>query len=1134
MTGVFAGDRGFWRVFGLAFALLCVWGMCFGARAWAVGDDPGWELSAQAYPTYFAPGGRGTIDIDVFNVGAATSEGTITVTDTLPVGVEAVDAGELDHISNGLSPKIVHALWECAGNAPGGVVEGASVVTCTSTPGFHFDGGGGAPFGGAVVQKSAANLQPRVGIAVRAGVAASGLVNRVTIAGGGALVPASTEDPVTVSSGTPPFGFVGWDGWFSNADGTLDTQAGSHPYEATFTFDLADAIDAKLAEGYPAGGAVRDVEVQLPPGLIGNPKALPECPRGDLVNETCPQASEVGVSTAYLALSSVQEIGDKVFNMVPPPGVPAELGFVFEGILVFLDSDVRSGSDYGITTHANEIPQREIISDVLTLWNDPGEASHNLWRGGRVGGCSAGEIDGQEDNEEPYCKAPNLPALKPFFTLPTSCEGALPFVINADTWQNTSVTSHAEFEWHDSNGSPVDPTGCEDLAFGPTITTEPDSSEADMPAGLNVEVKPPLGGLEEPAGLGTADIKGSRVTLPEGFVVNPGQAAGLQACSESQSAVGSEAAPSCPAASKVGTIEAQTPLLEGEGTLEKQMKGSIYVLQSNPPQIKLLAALSADGVNVKLVLDAELNTATGQITTTVSSGIPQFPDIPQFPVSDFKLSFDGGAKAALATPTTCGTYTTSTDFTPWSSPLAPDFLTGSSFQITSGAEGAACPSSLPFAPSLSAGSTSDQAGAYTGFSLLLQNPDDNQRVSSFQVKMPPGLTGIISKITPCPEPQASLGTCPASSQIGHTIATSGPGNDPLVIPQPGEPEAPIYLTGPYNGHASCTAGTPECAPFGLTVVVPVIAGPFNLGDEIIRSRIEIDPRTAQITATTNPLPQIIKGVPTDVRAIDAVIDRPEFMLNPTSCSPQQLTGTATSTTGTSTALASRFQVGSCRTLEFHPKIQVTVGGHASKADGAGVKFKISYPAGAQGSESWLNEMKIDLPKQLPARLETLQKACLAAVFEANPAGCPAASEIGTATVHTPLLPVPLAGPVYFVSYGGAKFPEAVIVLQGDNVTVDLHGETFISKGITSATFRNIPGVPFENTEVNIPTGRYSEFGTYIPVKANYNLCGQNLLMPTLFTAQNGLEIHQTTKITVTGCPKHKASKPKHKKKHKKK
>ena len=258
---------------------------------------------------------------------------------------------------------------------------------------------------------------------------------------------------------------------------------------------------------------------------------------------------------------------------------------------------------------------------------------------------------------------------------------------------------------------------------------------------------------------------------------------------------------------------------------------------------------------------------------------------------------------------------------------------------------------------------------------------------------------------------------------------------------------------------------------------------------------------------------------------------PGFTFNPTNCSKLQVSGSLTSTQGVISSLATPFQVTNCASLKFTPKITVTTAAKTTKANGSSLVFKIAYPSGAMGSQAWFNEAKFDLPKQLPARLTTIQKACLASVFDANPAACPAASLIGHAVVHTQVLAVPLAGPVYFVSHGGAKFPDAVLVLQGAGVKVNLTGETFINgkTGITTATFRNTPDTPFESIEVTVPAGPFSEFGANLPAKAKGSFCGQKLVMPTFFKAQNGLQIKQNTKVAVTGCPK--AKKKKHKARH---
>jgi hypothetical protein len=1150
----------------------------FSASALAAGEGPGWELTGRSYPTNFspqlavAPRVSGTIAIDVFNVGAGAAGCTakigrseivlglpaslrqcdaslspatnpITFTDVLPAGVLAVDAGELEQAGGGgTEPIFGHFFWVCTGNGSGtppGIV-GASVVTCTNKEGEAegelglFSGGGGAPTWGSL-NYLGANPQPVVGVAVdvQPG-AAEHETDRATIAGGGAVTSASTSDAVTVSATEPPFEVTGWDGWFSNGDGTVDTQAGSHPYEAMFSFDLANIFDRATDQASLSGGEIRTVEVGLPPGFVGDPTAVPQCPREQFDAEQCSLESMIGTTTVYF-YNSLGPQGIQVFNLVPPPGVPAEFGFSFQGLNTYLDAGVRSGSDYGITEHVSAIAKKGIAQAVTILWGDPGDPSHDRWRNGdRVGGCTQEELIKKEDGNR--CITGASAINKPFLTLPTGCGRGLPFVLRATSW--TGERSERSFEMHDSNGKGVGLSGCESLTFGPSFTVSPDTGSADTPAGLTVDVKPPLGGLASVDGLSSADIEDTTVGLPAGLAINPGQAAGLQACEPGQDGLTTEAEkangeedngpPSCPNASKVATVRAKTPLLEGSG--EKELEGNVYVMQSNPPHLKLLAAFSADGVNIKLLLNTELcekagETIDGSTCEAVGQLITRVANVPEFPVSDFKLSFSGGAQAALDTPAQCGSYTATSDFTPWSSPFTADFMPTAAFGITAGPGGGACPSSpMAFSPSLTAGSTTDQAGGFTDFSLLLQRGDGQQRIEKLSFKAPQGLSGVLASVPLCDEADANAGTCPVASHIGHTVVASGPGPYPLVLPQPGEPELPIYLTGPYKG-----------APFGLSIVTPVLAGPFDLGTVVTRAKIEVDPHTAAITVTTDPLPQTVAGVPTDLRSIDAVIDRPGFMFNPTNCNPQAFSGTATSAQGVTAPISSPFGVGSCRSLEFKPKFAVSTSGKTSKADGASLTAKLSYPNAAQGTQANIARVKVDLPKQLPSRLTTLQKACTSAQFEANPAGCPPASIIGHATVHTPLLPVPVEGPAYFVSHGGEAFPSLIMLLQGDGVTVELVGTTFISKaGITSSTFKTVPDVPFSTFTLTLPQGKYSALASNLPVKDRGSFCGQKLVMPTAFVAQNGTEFHESTKIGVTGCPKAKKATKKHPKKRAKK
>jgi hypothetical protein len=913
--------------------------------------------------------------------------------------------------------------------------------------------------------------------------------------------------------------------------GTPDTQAGSHPWAVTTSFAF-NHTTAELTEETVPDSNVKDIRVEIPAGLVGNTNALPQCgakqlttppnPPVAFVGQSCPANTQIGVVEVRTLASLPFGLTFGIFNMVPPPGVPAQFGFNALGVPVLLAPSVRTNGDYGVTVSSNHTSEGlYVFSAKTTFWGVPGDSSHDEERGTclspfyALGGSSCSPAARQREKEEGEPESLPIPSglpPTPFLTLPTDCPGA-PMItkIHVDSWQEPGRESGegtadlSDPRWKSMLAESPQLSGCGRLGFSPSIKVAPDTTHADTPAGLTADVKMPQEGLANPGGLvAPSDLKNTTVVLPEGVAINPGQAAGLAACQLSEDGVGTEGPPSCPAASKVGTDVITTPLLADK------LEGNVYVLQSDPPNLKLLVSAYADGVYVKLVGTVRLDQATGRLTTT-------FAETPQLPFTDFKLQFSGGSQAALVTPPGCGTYTTSVDFTPWTSPFADDVLGSDSFAIGTGPGGSPCASPLPFSPSLIAGSTTDQAGGFTNFSLLLQRADGQQRVSTLQFKTPAGLLGMISKVPLCGEPQASKGECPAASQIGHTVVQAGPGPYPLVVPEPGRPAAPIYLTGSYKG-----------APYGLSIKVPLLVGPFDLGTEVVRSRIEVDPHTAQLTVTTDPLPAIIRGVPADLRAINAVIDRPEFMFNPTNCSPQSFSGTATSTEGATAPIASHFQVGACQSLRFKPGFKVSTSGKTSKANGASIDAKVIYPpvaAGANQASSQANiaSVKVELPKQLPSRLTTLQKACLAATFNANPANCPAASVVGIARANTPVLPVQLKGPVYFVSNGGEAFPNLVIVLQGYGVRVDLVGDTFISKaGITSSTFKQVPDVPISSFELYLPEGKHSALA------ASTNLCKTKLTMPATFTAQNGLVVKQNTKIAVTGCGKakrpHKASK----------
>ncbi|HEX5925479.1 MAG TPA: hypothetical protein VFY45_16725, partial [Baekduia sp.] len=482
-----------------------------------------------------------------------------------------------------------------------------------------------------------------------------------------------------------------------------------------------------------------------------------------------------------------------------------------------------------------------------------------------------------------------------------------------------------------------------------------------------------------------------------------------------------------------------------------------------------------------------------------------FDNLPQLPFSKLHMVLKGGSRAALVTPSTCGTYTTHAEMTSWASPTP--VVSDSSFTIDQG-----CGNEAQFTPGLEAGTTNALAGIFSPFVFRVTGQDGQQNTARIEATLPEGMLAKLAGVPQCDDASAASGNCPAASQVGTTTAGVGAGATPVYVPQPGKAATAVYLAGPYAG-----------APWSLVVKVPAQAGPFDLGTVTVRNGLYIDPLTTQATVKSDPLPQILEGVPITYRDLRVEINRPGFTVNPTSCEPLAVSSTITSAAGQVAHPSSRFQVGDCASLKFAPKFAASAAGAANggnaKAIGAKLKVKLSYPNAPAGTQANIAKVKVSLPRQLPSRLATLQKACTAAQFAANPAGCPVESLVGKAKVVTPLLPTPLTGPAYFVSHGGEAFPSLIMVLQGSGVTVQLVGKTFINKaGITSTTFDAVPDVPFNTFELELPQGRFSALAV------NGSLCGSRLVMPTDYVAQNGVVLHQSPVIGVASCPKGKAAK----------
>jgi hypothetical protein len=947
------------------------------------------------------------------------------------------------------------------------------------------------------------------------------------------------------------------------------TQAGGHPWALTTTIEFAQELSGAQRSRVPTQEP-KDIVVSVPPGLLGDPMATPQCPLTDAFRlAKCPASTQVG----FYALRAFDghQLDGPIWNLTPERGQTAEFGLsIGFGITLALTGhlvrthDVQGREGYGLTVASNGIPESWLYRSEITFWGVPADPSHDPMRGLHCATAYESSPLACEGGGEPSGVAP-----VPFLTWPTDCSaGPETATLRADSWEEPGrVNVNDRYEgFQEASLTLPGVTGCNTLAFEPSIEVRPDTLLADEPVGLNVNLKVPLS--EKPGTDATPQLRNAVVTLPEGVSVSPGVVDGIQACNESgpeginfsgpeSERLGPsgelELAPGkCPDASAVGTAEAITPLLG------QPVKGNVYLARPGCGNAALGQApcteqdaldgnlyklylelggegeLAVTGVHIKVEGKTEANPATGQLTTV-------FEENPQQPFSELKIHLNGGPRAPLANPGVCGNAVTTADFTPWSAPgLTPEGLfmqgtpdaTPSSFYEVVG-----CASTPPFKPGLISGTVTPNAGQFSAFTLNLSRQDREQYVKGIQIHTPPGLLGMLSSVQLCPATQANdpsvYGACPPSSKIGTTRVATGAGSHPFEI------EGDVFLTGPYEG-----------SPFGLSIVVHVITGPFNLGNVVVRARIAVDPNDSSLTVTTDEtgphaVPQIVFGVPARLKRITVNIDRPDFMFNPTNCKAQQITAVVSGSQNAVANVASPFAVGGCRSLAFKPQFKVSTGGHTSKANGASLDAKVTYPPFRPGSEANIAYVKVSLPKQLPSRLTTLQKACLAATFNANPAMCPSASIIGIARASTPLLPVELQGPVYFVSHGGEEFPSLIVVLQGDGVRVDLTGATFISKaGVTSSTFKTVPDVPVSSFELYLPEGRYSALG------ANSNLCSltssvavkrkvtqrihgrtvhrtitthvkkpTSLSMPTEFVGQNGAVLNQSTKIEVTGCTK---------------
>ncbi len=926
-------------------------------------------------------------------------------------------------------------------------------------------------------------------------------------------------------------------------------QAGGHPVALTSIVEFASEEVGTDHTPEPTREP-KNVIIDLPPGLLANPQATPRCPLAH--GEHCPVETQVGVFALHTSLlGGVSTIFGPIVNLMPSNGHAAELGLETPlGMFLLLGHVVRTQRGYTLALTAGSLPAVGILSIEITLWGVPAAAVHNPLRGLS---CLGSGSDPQSDcqGEEGVASDAEPTA---FLTMGSECSSAPQSAMAwANSWEEPEHYVQAQ-------SSLPAMTDCERLPFDAEIAVRPETPLADEPVGMDLNVEIPQ--IEYGSTVvATPPLRDATVTLPQGVSINPGVGNGLQACDPTGPAgidlptgLNASGAPlqpeevgpgeergfggepqlapgHCPKQSIVGTAQAATPLLPSP------LEGHVYMARpecggSNPGEracteedavdgklYHLYVELGAsseeqgEGVLLKLAANVQANPTTGQLTVRLT-------EYPQLPISKLRLHLFGGPRALLANPATCGAASTSSDLEAWSAPYTGDADPSSYYNVTG------CANPPPLNPELIAGSVNADAGAFSPFTLTVTRGDRERNLTGIQLHAPPGLSAMLSSVPSCEEALANTGKCPEASRVGSSLVAAGVGSQPLLMP------GNIYLTGAYGG-----------APFGLSIVTDAVAGPLNLGTVVIHARIDINPQTAALTIVSDALPQILLGVPLRIQALTLDIDRPDFMFDPTNCSPLQITATITGTEGASADVSNPFTVGDCGSLAFKPTLRASTNAHTSYADGASLDTKLTFPKTAHGTEANLAQIKLTLPKQLASRLTTLQHACPNTTFDTNPAACPTASIAGTARARAPMLPGELTGPVYLIAHGRQAFPSPLVVLEGDGVRLDLTGSTVVGKsGASSVAFGAIPDIPIDSFELYLPQGPHSMLG------ATSSLCtpsrtavvereitqhihghavrrsikerkrvGANLMMPSELLAQNGAIVDQDTKIEVNGC-----------------
>ncbi len=771
--------------------------------------------------------------------------------------------------------------------------------------------------------------------------------------------------------------------------GEPETRAGAHPDRLLVEFGLT--VDG-------TGTGLRDLVLELPPGVAGSLSAVTPCPR-ELFDEftespSCSPQSQVGEVELMLAGESLQL---PVYNLEPAAG---ELGVFGAALLLKLpfSLSLRPG-DFGIDVSQREVIQVLPLSHArIELWGVP--ADH---QGGTPGPRRA------------------------LLTTPTRCGEPLAFTLRARSWQPGAP-------WHSAGGEDVAPLGdCGDLPFAPRLELELTEPRADAPTGAAIELVVPQN--DDPDEIASSHLRSATVTLPEGMTISPGAAVGLGSCSDAQLASDSTEVATCPTRSRVGTLELVTPLLE------EPLTGFLYVGEERPGErFRLFAVARGRGVEAKFAGSLRPDPASGRLIAVLD-------DLPQLPFERVALRFEGGEGALLDSPLRCGPATATARFEPYSGGVA--VSSSATVAIAPAVPGTACPSEGSFAPGFAAGVSPARAGKPATFSLTLRRAEGEASPRRLSVTFPPGLSARLDSVEPCPVALAGQGLCPAAARVGSAVAELGAGSRPASL------RGDAFLTGPHRG-----------APFGMAIRFDAVLGPFSLGTVTIQAALRIDPRSGRVTVETDPLPQLVEGLPVRLRTLGLDIDRRGFIANPTSCVPAAVEATARSNGGALARMSSPFRVRGCGALGFAPRVSVGLTGREQLHGRGHPGLRIAVRPRPRDTN--LRGAEITLPRMLAFDAAGLRAIC--ARSDALEGSCPRKAAVGTASARTPMLAEPLSGSVFAVQPPGTGLPDLWVVLRGAGVRLDVRARSAVERRRVVTELVDLPDLPLTGVTMRLTGG----------------------------------------------------------------